>query len=149
MYQLSNSFHLADLKMSIGAALNSRTPDENRYRRNTCRLSSFAARPCNSFHSQPAWKFRDSDDVLKILPFVVRHAQRRAHSKSAAGSRIPERERGSERNVKSESNYAESLADQPSSRISYTGCRVGKQLFYEKYWDRCTWIFLYFFFSFD
>jgi len=38
-------------------------------------------------------EFRDSDDVLRILPFVVRHAQRRAHSKSAdaVGLRIPER----------------------------------------------------------
>lgn len=58
--------------------------------------------PGNSFHSRrrarriPAW-FRDSDGVLRILPFVVRHARRRAHSKrdvaSAGGLRIPERER--------------------------------------------------------
>lgn len=51
-----------------------------------------------------AREFRDSDDVLRILPFVVRHAQRRAHSKSAdaTGLRIPmsELSYGSERNVK-------------------------------------------------
>lgn len=107
---MSNSFHL---KMLISTDLNNRTRNENRYRRNTCRPSSVRTRPYNSFHSQPVWEFRDSDDVLRILPFVVRHAQRRAHSKNAADSRIPERERGSERNVKSESNHAESIADQP------------------------------------
>lgn len=138
---MSNSFHL---KMLIGTVLNNRTRNENRYRRNTCRPSSVPTRPYNSFHSQPVWEFRDSDDVLRILPFVVRHAQRRAHSKSAADSRIPERERGSERNVKSESNHAESIADQPSP-LTYIVHRVSrrKTITLREILDR--WIFLPFF----
>lgn len=58
-------------------------------------------------------EFRDSDDVLRILPFVVRHAQRRAHSKStdAAGLRIPERA-VVRKKCQADSNGAESTADQ-------------------------------------
>jgi len=62
-----------------------------------------------------ASEFRDSDNVLRILPFVVRHAQRRAHSKSAgvAGLRIPERAIVQIRKkCQAESNDAKNLADQ-------------------------------------
>lgn len=127
MYQLVSTFQDIDRLLMIARGM------RNRYGRNTCRPSSVSARPYNSFHSQTVWEFRDSVDVLRILPFVVRHAQRRAHNKSAADSRIPERECGSERNVKSESNHAESIADQPFPLMSHTGCRVNKQLSCEKY----------------